>query len=193
MKSLAAILALVSLSFATATLHADPVLTLNSGATALALVETPVLGGDAFVYEDLNTTVYSLLPPSLQITDQTFTAIYTDIAGVSLLNVTDVCAQVNVLAPQTPCKALAFSFTDVGLGDAFQIAALGAVGLDLTGDVANINFGASIGGGSAEIGFNPPGGGSGGGPSPVPEPGTLSLMATGLLSAAGVLRKRCMA
>ena len=191
MKSLAAFLALVSLTFASANLHADPVLSLSAGTTALALVETPVLGGDAYVYEDLNTTVYSILPPSLQITDQTFTAIYTDIAGVSLLNVTDVCAEANVLAPAAPCQALAFSFTGVGLGDAVQLAALGTVGVDLTGNVADINFGASIGGGSAEIGF--PGGGGGGGDSPVPEPGTLSLMATGLLSAAGVIRKRCMA
>jgi len=190
MKSLAAFLALVSLGSAAATLHADPVLTLNAGGKAVALIETPVLGGDAYVYEDLNTTVYSILPPSIQVTDQTFTAIYTDIAGVSLLNVTDVCAEANVLAPAAPCEALAFSFTGVGLGDASLIAALGTVGVDLTGNVADINFGASIGGGSAEIGF--PGGG-GGGNSPVPEPGTLSLMATGLLSAAGVIRRRCMA
>lgn len=184
MKSLAAtFLALVTLAVVTPQLHADPVLTLDAGSTAVALVETPVLNGDAYVYTNLYTDVFNT-------TLQTFTAVYTDVLGVSLLNVTDVCAQVNIIFAAKPCQALAFSFTDVGLGDASLLAALGTVGVDLTGNVADLNFGASIGGGSAEIGF---GGGDGGGASPVPEPGTLSLMATGLLSAAGIVRKRFMA
>ncbi len=188
MKSLAAFLALVSLCAAAPALHADPITaTLDVGptSTAAVLVETPIPGGETFLYTHLYTDIFNT-------TLQTFTATYTDLLGVSLLNVTDVCAQVNIVFAAKPCQALAFSFTDVGLGDAFQIAALGAVGLDLTGNVADINFGASIGGGSAELGFGG-GGNGGGGNSPVPEPGTLSLMATGLLSAAGVLRKRCMA
>jgi hypothetical protein len=195
MKSLAAFLALVTLTFATVKLHADPVtatLTVGPTSTAVVLIETPIPGGETFAYTDAQTDI-SLFPPSVQVADQTFEATYTDIAGVSLLNVTDICVEANVLAPATPCSALAFSFTNLGLGDAFDIAALGAVGLDLTGDVANINFGASIGGGSAEIGFGGGGDGNGGGstdPSPVPEPGTLSLLATGLFGAASVVRRR---
>jgi hypothetical protein len=187
MKLSAALLALASLTLAVPVLHADPILTLDVGGSAVALVETPVIGGDAYVYTNVFTDIFNT-------TLQTFTATYTDILGVSLLNVTDVCAQVNIVFSARPCQALAFSFTDVGLGNAELLASLGTVvGVDVSGDLAGLNFGASIGGGSAEIGF--PGGGNGGGtgPSPVPEPGTLSLMATGLLSAAGLVRKRFMA
>ena len=195
MKSFAAFSALVSLSFATAALHADPItatLGVGSHSTAVVLIETAIPGGETFAYTDNTVNLLSRFPPSLQVTDQTFEATYTDIAGVSLLNVTDVCAHADVNAASAPCQALAFSFTDASLGNAVKIAALGTVGVNLSGNVADINFGASIGGGSAEIGF-PGGGDGGGGNSPVPEPGTLSLMATGLLSAAGIVRKRYLA
>jgi PEP-CTERM motif len=179
MKSLAAFLALVILVLAPLTVHADPILTLKTGVISDVLVETPILGGEQFVYTNLYTDIFNT-------TLQTFTATYTDILGVSLLNVTDVCAQVNVVFAAKPCSALAFSFTDLSLGNAIQLGALGTLGLNLTGNVVGINFGASIGGGSAEIGFgNPPPSNS-----PVPEPGTLSLFATGLLGAAGMVRRR---
>jgi PEP-CTERM motif len=185
MKSLPAFLALVTLTLFTINLHADPIVTLNTGVVSDTLIETPILGGEQFAFVDITTDV-------LQTTIQTFTATYTDILGVSLLNVTDICAQVNILVPADPCQALAFSYTDASLGTASLIGALGAVGVDLNGNVADINFGASIGGGSAEIGFgNPPP--NGGSPSPVPEPGSLSLMATGLLGAAGAIRRKCAA
>jgi len=175
---LAAFLALVTLAFIPADLHADPIISLNTGIVSDALVETPVLGGEQFTFVDINTDVF-------QTTVQTFTATFTDLLGVNLLNVTDVCAEVNLLAPANPCKGLAFSYTDASLGDASLLSELGTVGLDLNGNVANINFGASIGGGSAEVGFANPSTAS-----PVPEPGTLSLFATGLLGTAGILRRR---
>jgi hypothetical protein len=179
MKSLSAFLALVILVLVPINLHADPIVSLNTGLVSDTLVETPVLGGEQFVYTDLYTNIFNT-------TLQTFTATFTDILGVNLLNVTDVCAQVNIVFAAKPCSALAFSFTDLSLGKAINLGALGVVGLDLNGDVAGLDFGASIGGGSAEIGFeNPPAPNS-----PVPEPGTLSLFATGLLATAGAVRRR---
>ncbi|MDQ2832508.1 MAG: PEP-CTERM sorting domain-containing protein [Acidobacteriota bacterium] len=178
MKFLASFLALVLLTSASVNLHADPIVSLDANAQAVTLVQTPVLGGEAYVYTNIYSDIFNT-------TLQTFTATFTDLLGVKLLNVTDVCAQVNIVFAAKPCQALAFSYTDASLGNATLLSALGTVGVNLTGDVAGLDFGASIGGGSAEIGF--PGGP---GASPVPEPGTLSLMATGLLSAAGVVRKR---
>lgn len=177
MKCFSAFLAIVTLSCFTPTLRATPIAALQVGGSAATLVQTPIVGGEQYTYVDVTTNVF-------QTTVQTFTATFTDIAGIALLNVTDVCANVDILAPAQSCNALAFSFTGANLGNAVLLSALGTVGVNLQGNVADVNFAASIGGGSAEVGFPPPS------VTPVPEPSTFGLLGTGMLGAFGAVRRR---
>ena len=181
------LLVLALLSFTTLNLHADNITaSLNANGSSALLLETPILNGEQFTYTGIND-VTTLLPPTDNTSITTFLATYTDILGVGLLNVTDVCAQVALNTTSVPCQALAFSFTDLTLGNASVIADLGA-SVNASGNVADIGFAASIGGGNATVGFGPP-------PplSPVPEPGTLGLMLTGLITAAGAFRVKLLA
>lgn len=185
MKALSAFLALVALASATSAMHADSfTATLNTGLAANTLVVTPIANGEQFTY--LNTTLGLLNNGNLlNSSTSLFTATYVDALGtLGVLNVTDVCAHVTVIGPAVPCQQFTFSFTDLTLGNASVIAALGA-NIMASGNVANVNFDGSVALGSGTVNFSGP-------PStnPVPEPGSLSLMATGLLGAAGVLRTK---
>jgi hypothetical protein len=178
MKSLAAaFLALVSLVLVPS-LRADTIFaTITAGGQTQTLIGTPVLDGEVFTYTHLNTDFFST---SLE----TFVATYTDVDGLAgVLNVTEVCATVNVFLRQAaPCQNFAFSFTDATLGD-ISIGTFVGLGANVTGDIAKINFDGSIGAGSGSFDFSKPA-------PPVPEPGTLSLMATGLIGAAGAIRRK---
>ena len=197
MKSLSAFLALVLLALLSIDLHAD---TVSLTVDGTAVVGTPILNGYSFVYT--NETLGVLDNALLQSSTSVITATYVDVLGtLGVFNFTDICTKVVVLGPIVPCQDLALSFTDVTLGDASVVAAIAAninVGVGVGGGgVGNIgitganlapNFdllGLSVAGASGEIDFNnpPP-------PPAVPEPGTLSLMATGLLGAAGAIRRK---
>jgi len=194
MKALTAFLALVTLMFASASLHADQVTLSVDGNT---IVGTPIVDGYNFTY--LNTTAGILQHGNLlNSSTSLLTATYVDALGTAgVFNFTDLCATVTVIGPSVPCQNLALSFTDLTLGNA-TIAAAVAADVNVNAGVGNINIngldlvpegfnlaGASIAGASGQINFNnpPP-------TSPVPEPASLSLMATGLLGAAGALRRR---
>jgi hypothetical protein len=173
--------------------YADPVLTVNAGVTGGVLVETPIVGGFSWVYTDDHTAVgFSPVNhlPDLLTDNNVFTATFTDIAGVKLLNVNDICANVGVNIAPTPCS-LGFTFTDASLGTPYlvsDVALLGVLGLNLDANALGITVAdVSVGGGHATIGFNPPGTPA---PAPTPEPGTLSLMGTSLLGVAGVMRRK---
>lgn len=178
MKSLAAaFLALVTLVLVPS-LRADTIFaTITAGGQTDTLIGTPVLDGEVFTYTHLNTDILST---SLE----TFVATYTDVDGLAgVLDVTEVCATVNVLFNHAaPCQNFAFSFTNATLGDV-SLGTFVGLGADVSGDIAHINFDGSIGAGSGSFNFSNPA-------PPVPEPGTLSLMATGLVGAAGALRRK---
>ena len=182
MKLPAAFLALVTLALLPSALHADTIsATINAGYGTQVI--TPILIGDAevFSFTKLNTDLFST---SLE----SFTATYTDVSGaLGLLSVTESCVAITVVFRNVaPCNSFSFSFTDATLGDITVGTFLG-LGANANGDVAGIKFDGSIGTGSGSFSFTNPGSPSN---SPVPEPATLSLMATSLLGAAGVLRRK---
>ena len=190
MKSFLAVLAAAAVLFAaTPNLKADTFdLSLTTGATSDLLIQTPILGGYQYTYENLGVAILPdgfLGLPQVNVIDNTFLATYVVTNGIGLLNITDVCANITVLGAAAPCQQFAFSFTNLSLGNLSLLTVGGAVNAYVDANVAHFDLaGASIGGGSASFQVNPPA------PSPVPEPGTLSMMATGLLGAAGALRKK---
>jgi hypothetical protein len=180
---------LVLLGLFTPNLFADPVLTINTGVVGGLLVETPIAGGETWVYTD-DTVAVGVLPPFVLTDNDVITATFTDIAGVALFNVTDICLNAGVLAPANPCAG--FAFSDTGLGVPVLLSSSGilagldlATAIDVNAGVLGLEVGGlSIGSGSAEIGFNNPP------PSVTPEPPALTLFGTGLLGLAGVMKKK---
>jgi hypothetical protein len=170
--------------------HADVIsATLTTGLSTDVLSQSSILNGEQFVYT--HTTLGTLIDGDLlNSSTSVFTATYVDVTGLlGVLNVTDVCTDISILGPAVPCQAFAFSFTDVTLPIATVIANVDA-SVNLNVGLAGLDIaGASVGTSSGQIDFT--------GPPPTssvtPEPSSLCLMATGLLTAAGAVRRRFMA
>ena len=178
MKNFAALLALIVPSFAAVSAVASPIapgvdLSLTSGIQNYTFAQ--IVPG-TFVFADGLSTV---------------TAVYVGTPLGDTFNITDLC--VSVGAP--PCKQYALSITDTnfaGTNLGVGVSAYAAAHTSLSGDVANVSLTGSAALGSDTLVFS---GAPGGSPanSPVPEPGTLSMMATGLLGAAAGFRRRFLA
>jgi hypothetical protein len=199
-------LAALFLAVSSAAAHADSYnLTLMSGTTAFAPISVTdtIYDGVAakqYTYLDVTLGLANPITGLASVTTSTFTATYAALSPTaSVLNVTDVCAQVALFGQVPGCQDFAFSATNVKLGDGedgfasasalvlasanvgIGFADLNIAGQDLTAELAS----ASIGQAGGTFNFGPP-------PTvaATPEPGSLCLLATGALSAAGVVRRR---
>jgi ethanolamine ammonia-lyase large subunit len=167
--------------------HADPVLTINAAAGLGTLTETIVGGVDTFSFVD-DSTVVGVGPLHLgtQTDNDALTAVFSDVGGIAILNVTDVCANAALLAPVNPCAGFAFSDTALGIPEILSATGNLAAAADVNVGLLGIDLaGVSLGNGTEEIGFNNPP------PSSItPEPSALTLFGTGLLGLAGVMKKK---
>ncbi len=194
MKNIAALIFAVIFSASTIAAHAAPINVFGSGVNIL-------LDGTAINMANIN-----LVRNGFSVLDHgslfTITYVTTPTIGVipsvGLLNITDVCTtaavSVGPVNTGTPCQAEALSFTDTNFGSVNigLAVALGAQEtLRASGNTASLNIAqnASIGLDTAAFIFVKPVS-TPSAPSPVPEPGTLSLMGAGILGAVGALRRR---
>ena len=144
----------------------------------------------------LNTTNLSIANP---LTFSDGLSLYTIVGAnldplVDALSITRVCVNLNPFSPGCAAQAVSISNASV-LGGLLQLnAGLGVnVSAGAQAGVTNLLFASTTVGVAAEtalVGYPAPTAPTS---SPVPEPGTLSLMATGLIGAAGALRRKFVA
>jgi hypothetical protein len=189
---------------ATSNLYADTLdLTLTTGASADVLNQ---VSAGVYTYTHTTDCVLGLggCTSLLGSTTSVFTATFTQVTPLlTVLNVNDVCTQVVVLGSAPGCQSFAFSATGVTLGDGelgvganVDVLALLNLGVGLgsaglTIDGANNTpqlLAAGVHGVGGNIDFTPP-------PAmaATPEPASLGLLATGILSTAGMIRRKAMA
>jgi hypothetical protein len=195
MKNLITSLAFAALAFTTLipTAHADTItdgLSLTINGVAVAGVYNP--STHAVVFTDTLTDTSIFHNSVLSTTVSTITASYTDVSGVlGNLVVADACVSTTLIGQSnSPCSNVAIVGTITGVGplnaDVGTLTLLGA-NIDL-GFNKLTDFGfatVDVGSASGNITFDPQPDNS-----PVPEPGSLSLMATGLIAAAGAVRRK---
>lgn len=141
----------------------------------------------------LNTTNLSLSNP---ITFSDSLSTYTIVGAnadplLDALSITRTCINLNIFAPGCAAQTVSISNASVAGGLLQLNAGLGVtVNAAAQAGVSNLVFASTTLGVAAEtalVGYpaaTPPS------TSPVPEPGTLSLMATGLIGAAGAVRRK---
>ena len=137
-----------------------------------------------------NYTFLQTVPGTFLASDglNSVTAVYLHTPLTDTFAVTEVCLNVAIVLP---CKGYNFSIADtnasavsVGLG----LSAAALADTTLSTNLATLKVDGSLGAAVETVTFALPA--QNVAPSAVPEPGTLSLMATGLIGAAGAVRRR---
>lgn len=197
MKLLIAVLALVSFGVFVPKSHADD-LTLNLGAVGLGNVDLgPVAAGTGVVTYDYANLSLLQNGNLLGLLNFNFTGVWANAAAdlpvgatwpaasVDALAVTESCVFIAIgTNTQTPCGGLAFAYTNADIGNIVGITGDVNIAADIgVNTPIGADAGLGINAGTETIGFGNP-------PSATPEPGTLSLMGTGLLGVAGVVRRK---
>ena len=197
MKLLIAVIALVSFGVLVPKSYADD-LTLNLGAVGLGNVDLgPVAAGTGVVTYDYANLSVLQNGNLLGFLNLNFTGVWAATAAdlpvgatwptnaVDALAVTESCAFVAIgTNTQTPCSGLAFAYTNANIGNIVGVTGDVNIAADIGVDTPiGAEAGLGVNGGTETIGFGNP-------PSATPEPGTLSLMGTGLLGVAGVIRRK---
>lgn len=196
MKLLLAILALASFGIAVPNMYADDLI-LNLGAIGQGTVDLgPVQAGTGVVTLDKNYLGILNQNGVASDVNLNFTAAFVGLGAtlpagviwqpgaVDALVVTESCVAVDVLSnAKNPCTGLSFAYTNANVGNILDVVGGVNIGADVDADVLGANAGLGIGAGTETIQFGNP-------PSATPEPGTLSLMGTGLLGVAGLLRRK---
>ena len=168
-----------------ASLLASVVLSAASTVAAHATTITPGVTLN-LVNGTTNYTFLQTVPGTFVATDglNSVTAVYLNTGVADTFAVTEVCLNVG---PLVPCKGYTFTIADtnasavsVGLG----LSAAALADTTLTTNLATLKVDGSLGAAVETVAFALPSA------SPVPEPGTLGLMATGLVGAAGAVRRR---
>ncbi len=175
-----------------ASLLASAAIVLSTAASAHAETIAPGIGL-SLVNGTTNYTFLQTLPGTFVAADglNSVTVAYASVPGLlDSFTVADVCL---TLGPLAPCKGYTLAISDsnaagISLGAGLSLAA--QADTTLTTNLATIKIDGSLGLGAETLNFALPSTPSSPGASPVPEPGTLGLMATGLVGAAGAIRRK---
>ena len=175
-----------------ASLYASVVLSAVSTVSAFATTITPGVNLN-LVSGTTNYTFLQTVPGTFVAADglNSVTAVYLHTGLADTFAVTEVCLSVQAGLATIPCKGYTFTIADtnasavsVGLG----LSAAALADTALATNLATLRVDGSLGAAVETVSFALPAGSVT--PSAVPEPGTLSLMAIGLVGAAGAVRRR---
>ena len=172
-----------------ASLLASAAIVLSTASFAHAGTIAPGIGL-SLVNGTTNYTFLQTTPGTFVAADglNSVTVVYASVPGLlDSFTVADVCVTVGSLSP---CKGYTLAISDtnaagITLGAGLSLAA--QADTTLTTNLATVKIDGSLGAGTETLNFALPVSASA---SPVPEPGTLGLMATGLVGAAGALRRK---
>lgn len=193
MKFIATLFAFSALALLTPKSYADNLTLTLSSTDSVTLTGVANGTGDVFTYNQTAVPVFDGAT-LLGLYNLNFTAAYVGVGSfppgvASELVVTESCVDVLVgldAVQGNPCSGLSFAYTNANVGDVLGVIGSANIGANVNAYVAGADLGLGIGQGTETFQFGPP-------PAATPEPGSLSLLGTGVLGMAGIVRRRILA